>query len=840
MTTDLIYEQETMNYSRGIAKHIKNRPDQPVNSKTQLVSKLRTQILQQKQQESSQSRKQGTTAPRTINPSRTTTTGRVGSGRVETRVNGSEGRPSTVPGSKPQSESRRRSRSSESRTPPPVLRRRLDRPGRAVGTKPSEVPACDTRKIASRVLPQRRPHVSFAPRSTMTTTLDMSSTSGVAKAKSLRSRIEDISMRNESSMISTVNMTGDYSRLGLERALGVLKHNSSTLSRPIESRLGAPILPRTVRDSDDRPDSPDTFNFMSRSIRDGAKSPSSSASRRELIRLELERKQKELVELYSIESPRHLVADKSMDDCQVLSLDSMEITRSSVSCLAQLIRAKEEGLNKQKSEYKDEKKALIDRRRELVEQEMKLKQIEYLKQLEEEERLIREKTESTQKVSESLSEKIRNQSMLIERLVSVSTPSPKAAPVMDELVDGSPDVTTARYMMESLSPRLSETVMMEPLVLMEDSLDIREVSRSVERAADSDATEPDEGRIEPEVPKLNKLEEMVIDEQSPVVAPVIPKLNFRLKNDEEKEEEPVRVTPSFPVIPKLCFGKVDEVDDLPSQPVEEPLSQTPIAREFVIPTLNLAKISSPPASPREPVEDQVANVVVNELIESVVIQRFPVPACPPPKRPLPFRVDAFDLPIPGTVSDVNLPIGEITKTIIEASLAALGITEASAPLSDDELEVIGGMNWIEILQSLVPESMLMCLVDVFVGLLDSLPPAATAERKFKRSGVRNPMASFLPSRHSIARICDSLRELMDEHCKPTKEEEKFVDELCDQFVHTFNADDVLFSKTRDIEDEEFEAQIFDEVSRFIMDAVVTSVGNDFEFSNRDGQAVLSS
>ena len=221
-----------------------------------------------------------------------------------------------------------------------------------------------------------------------------------------------------------------------------------------------------------QPDSPvlktaPPATHRSRSLRDLASgvhdqsilsSPSSSPAdsvrrRKEEARVELDRKQKEILELCALDSPRGVLAGKTRDEAQVLVLQSMEIGRSSVSSLTEVIKAKESELEARKFEYSDRRRGLIEKRKELLEQEMKLKQLEYLKRLEEEEQMLAQKTESTLKLSESINEKIKNKSLLIELLQSGSN---------SVLASSSSSGTITPHVTSSPSPPLLARLLSQP------------------------------------------------------------------------------------------------------------------------------------------------------------------------------------------------------------------------------------------------------------------------------------------------------------------------------------------------------------------------------------------
>jgi len=325
--------------------------------------------------------------------------------------------------------SRRRSLSGGERTPPPILRRRLDRqerPGRplvpAAREKAKPDPVEENRRVATRMLPSRPQTALARTRLGLSSTLNSSTMNVTSRAKSLRSRIDDISMRNETSSFggSILPFLDEHSLLGLEQALGALRRSPSLPAiRPTEARLGSPIFKSR------RPSSASEIglNHLSRSIRElqGSPSPSGEFSpalfqRKEQARQEVERKQRETQKKF-----------KGADEGAVTALESVVIARSSVSTLTELIKAKEADLERRSNQFSEDERLLADKQREALELEFKLKQLAYLKQLEEEEEEMIRKMEAANSEKEALTERIRNQSVLIEQLVGVSaTPSPPA------------------------------------------------------------------------------------------------------------------------------------------------------------------------------------------------------------------------------------------------------------------------------------------------------------------------------------------------------------------------------------------------------------------------------
>lgn len=296
---------------------------------------------------------------------------------------------------------RRRSASAESKTPPPVLRRRLDRPGRplvpAARSKDGSLSPSNVRMITRRLLPSRPGTASRRDPLSNLSNFSLNTTVNGKSSSSLRSRLENLSK----TLFVEDKSANDYAVSGYGRA-----------NRPNEARFGEPLISGggAMSANLEVEEAPPP----GKSVRELCFSPSprEMQGRKEQARAELEQKQEE----FALDSPRGMV-----EEGPVLVLQSLEIARSSVSSLSELIRAKEREIEARKAEYSDKRKSLLEKRREALEQEMKIKQLEYLRQLEEEELDLVKKAESAQKLSESLTEKIINQSREIERLQSVDS-----------------------------------------------------------------------------------------------------------------------------------------------------------------------------------------------------------------------------------------------------------------------------------------------------------------------------------------------------------------------------------------------------------------------------------
>ena len=733
--------------------------------------------------------------------------------------------------------SRRRSLSGGSRTPPPVLRRRMSRPGRPVipqnRIRERSLSPDNVKRITSRVM-GTRPQTAFARSNRLNSTVCVMENSSI-KHRSLRSRIEDVSMRNESSFVSGVNRTIDNtSRIGLERAMDALRHHThsvSILNRPREGRAGIAILSRGPNESDisleDHPSlwrpssAPDPLRYMNRSIREMARSPSSSTSsilsmgdaslgRRERVISEMSQRSREFFEANVVNSPRRVLADKGIDDHQI-RLESMDIVRSSVSSICQAAKPRSAEVAKTETSCYGGLETANERKSELTDFELGKNEVEELRELRGDEEEVHQGTELRETEAQSLSEKIRNQSELIERLVSVHTPSPEATPPRDLSTKG-PQMFAIATPLEDRPATLTEAV--SPVNLFVD----------MSPCEASEAILPDEAlqtQLEFEVVPI---ESETIGTTN-VTPPLIPEpVLFREITDKVLEADFMALGPAEPVVEILA------------PPIEESKDQV------------IEEVNTP--------EDVITEELLDELITSVLKEGFlkserTVTRIPEPvvEWKLPIRVDSFDIAPESMVDSSRQGPGYIDVDVVITTVkrALPGISE-SDELDDDQLHCIRTTDWKSILSaqlSSVPESLILCVSDTLVWLLDSLPPAAAADRAWaaKCPGTRHPMSSFLPQRHTIGTLCKDLADLINEHNQPVSDEQVRIDAICNEFVKKFNLDDVLFQHMSDeeeaAENARIEEEIYGEVSSFILEAVVTSVASDFDiFQGR--RAVMSS
>ena len=634
------------------------------------------------------------------------------------------------------------------------------------------------------------------------------------------------------------------------------------------------------------------LNHLSRSLRDlsmGEKMDVTASfdkemeRRKESVRHELEAKQKELLEVMA--SPRN-----KPDEDQVVVLQSLEIVASSVNSLAELIKKKEVEIQAQKFKYSDQRRTLIERRRELLEQEMKIKQLEYLRSLEEENKSLAKKTESVMSVSVSLEEKIRSQSQIIYDLqksaiepespripvrqaaevYEIATPqtvnvaateSPLIADREIEipedlplLVETSPEIFSesppappdaplrgASLMFDNVSPvsciqfsppedSMMNTLLPSPGIPMPVSDDITVMSPEFEAASER---------------KLVLVDLLAANQQEPWIMPVASPGDLSPHKPEFEVEvvgvaplaEEDRMSAVGDVLVDLSRGSVESVS---LEEVEE--EEKPI--KFVVP---------------ESAMDLLSEALVNALVDSVISEQFielsrlstsstDVPSTPSnlfvPKQPLPVRVDAFDLfhtvAASITVAAVYDPVAVIN--LIRREVAGHLNIKSDDPITDHLVEKIKYMAIERKLRSEfndLPDSMALCIQETFFMLLDSLPPAAYADRTWsaRSRGCRNPLSSFLPKQHSVESVLKQLEDLLVESVAPCSDPTDRVEAISSDFLKKFSLDEVAFQLgalgvTTVVRSEEemvaAEKAIVAEVAGFILEAVVTSVATDFD------------
>ena len=226
---------------------------------------------------------------------------------------------------------------------------------------------------------------------------------------------------------------------------------------------------------------------------------------------------------------------------------------------------------------------------------------------------------------------------------------------------------------------------------------------------------------------------------------------------------------------------------------------------------------------KEDVIDSVTDWLLDDLIASIVsdprvsVVSTHVPSSPATiVHPATPRSDAFDPIRPALIS---VPVFSQVFPVIQSVLSPLCVS-LDDELSDSQLSQIRQIAGTTLPNKLgLSLSMAVCVSDTLIELLDSLPPAQLADREWsaKFSAARNPLSSFLPRRHSLTSLFAQLKKILD--C------EKSIESICQDFVYTFKMDETLFQYGSD---HHFaDDGIIDELQDFIVDALVSSVANDF-------------
>ena len=712
---------------------------------------------------------------------------------------------------------RRRSVSAESKTPPPVLRRRLDRPGRplvpAARMKDASMSPSNVRKITSRLLPSR-PSIA-SRREPLSNVSNYSLNSTFKSSHSLRSRLADLSRTMYGEEKSPPPAQPFRHRKEYPRE-EFTKPTRSAM-RPSEARVGEPLISGPVDMSCSSLESEGGFSLH-------RLTPSPEMHRRrEQVRVDLEQKQRDLLEEFAMDSsPRGM-----MGEGQVLVLESLDIGRSSVSSLTELIKSKEKEIEVRKSDYTDKRKGLLEKRREALEQEMKIKQLEYLRQLEEEERAIARKAESAKLLSESLTEKILNQSREIERLLATKPVeiSHCAEP------DREDDEEDVMYSSGAITPEPKMPEMFciaSPSPPAENNCSLGLLASPVEKVSDDISLMPFEDQSESILPVLPFVDE-----------PILPLVDATSSMQKIVECEGNGILSSL-------AESVDEMDNNDSMisRQEGKVNYDPMISRPVDET-ETGKID--PMMSREEeevicVETLVTDFVLSSLIETSLSEIFqssfsnnagPEPANQGIKR---NRVDAFDnVPVESPSDDSSaVAFPETIVSIFCSALVENLNLNPSAELSVAQLETLRRFDYVSLLFSLDNKCLAHLISDAFVDLLSSLPPAAAADRAWAARhapGSKSPLSQFLPQSHTLDHLLGQLKKLLHEHCQNTQD--NAVDKVCGEFIDKFGLDEVAFQYNtnpgRDSEPsaEAIELEIISEVNDFILEAVVTSVAGDF-------------
>jgi hypothetical protein len=245
------------------------------------------------------------------------------------------------------------------------------------------------------------------------------------------------------------------------------------------------------------------------------------------------------------------------------------------------------------------------------------------------------------------------------------------------------------------------------------------------------------------------------------------------------------------------------------------------------------------ASTTSDIGDEIVDRILSTLMDSVLAESLAQSTHP--ARRIPSRIDSFD--IAGTCAESSGMGGAIDTDLVIKILMNF-ITEHIWLGTDDEISdsVISRLKNLEFentllsIPGLVP-SIAACIADSFIVLLDSLPPAMVADREWqiRFPNSRNPLTSFLPQRHTLGTVMKGLRGLIDGYNMADGSSVEEV--LCQEYVKKMKCDEILFQCNDSGLWTQFgsesmvsraESEIVDEVSMFVLEAVLTSVANDFE------------
>jgi hypothetical protein len=751
-----------------------------------------------------------------------------------------------------------RNKSTRSQSPPPVLRRRLDRPGRPIvkpvnqqdrDSESSESPV-NFRRIHRRLMPPRPNSVSMIQRHNDTSSLN--STFNI-KSQTLRSRLADLSQtmrvtEEKSSSSSPPPVSRRRNPLQTMKLIEDIRRRAQEISRGSsmwvdESNMPSIVIPREAPETPVQ-HSRETFvnlNHMSRSIRElhpsspravspanwmrdhhssllvSSPSPSVSsvglledesailARRKEQARLELEKKQRELVTDPSL---HHHNSDHA-----IISLESLNVVSSSVRSLSELIRAKEAEIEAKKSVY-------ISRKAEA--DSVHQKQIEYLKHLEQEEARIERETMA----------------------ISFQPPLPFAPPEevsVPPLPSPQGMVVVIRQASPSPSPSVSKTPeifnISSPVRLPKDiSCDVSPVNDEIDYE------------------KLLGMDSVV----------------FEHHDTHEVYAEDLMMSPLDDVgSHEFEDLSVDTRDiSMPDQPTTAATTQHLFSGEAEgVFTLSVEEercstkmdTSTTAASDM----DELADLVISSVIESLVAEHFVGLECSGPSTtstpkgfqrnemiisspPVP-RIDSFDVLHNSSNDSSSEPVDyidsqQIVKAIVDAVTNQIWV-RSDELLTDAHLNHIKtAIDYGEIFDQFVPcSSVAACIADAFLVLVDSIPPAMAAEREWqmKFPGSHSPLAGFLPARHSLASLTKGLSELISAYNRSVSSQDTIAQVeslLCHEYLKKSKCDEILFQCNDSDMWTRFdsntcsraEAEILDEVSLFVFEAIVTSVASDFQ------------
>ena len=197
---------------------------------------------------------------------------------------------------------------------------------------------------------------------------------------------------------------------------------------------------------------------------------------------------------------------------------------------------------------------------------------------------------------------------------------------------------------------------------------------------------------------------------------------------------------------------------------------------------SLVEVSSSRPSEEEcaTVVDKVLDEMFVAALAEICVVRIASVSRPASRRPV--RVDAFDPEVAPLATGLD----------IERVLQLVGQGAEFAHL--------------------MPKSVSVCIQDAIAEIWQSLPPAQKADRQWasRCSGMRNPLAEFLPDHHTNDSVATQLKQIISGSLEAR---------FCEEFVTQFKLDD----STRIFH----QNNIIDEVNAFVFDAVIASVARDF-------------
>jgi len=719
-------------------------------------------------------------------------------------------------------------------------------------------------------------------------------------------------------------------------------HERFAPSAPIEEPSLDPLpeasLGERILGASPIPSSPSSASFLIHHSED----EEVIARRKERARLELEEKQRE----YS--------AARSQNEHVVMSLESLNVVGSSVSSLAELIRAKEEEIRLKKSANEARKSELAQKQKDALEKEMRIKQLEYLKQLEEEDMMVDEEMENIDKANSELECKISKQASIIEKLIAphqdpiTSSPSSvggrgfSRSPLSSHASSSSPVTVVPVCVLNRPSPSASPALMTQQSFERKSTPEIFSIA-SPARIDDTDVLVQDlsptgfggasnnltnlspvsyevGGMIsllpspEMEMPMCDEISDLPDDvfETLGVGKFVLEPLLERSSSVHEEEQisladSPYRedngvvesnhdqvLSPQGVVvtsvvdldgvdispmasdnheiisISKLSLsGFADTEDDIsPVQAMPLPASADPggpvgaaaavVAAEFTLSTeedrkgMDICEEETATTVPPSEI-DELTDSILTSLMDSILTEHL-VSRQPREAPRIPTRIDSFDLPLEesGTETrvhtlDPDMVIKHLVNSITEHVWVSL-----SDELTELAMKQLKILNYESILHNIpgIPPPVSACIADAFLVLIDSLPPALAAERDWQirfpsgGSSSKNPMVPFLPSRHSLGSLMKELRGLIVDYnksmdCVGEAATAHVETVLSREYLKKFRADEVLFQCNDSglwmrfeggpnaVTCTRAEAEIVDEVTVFVYEAILMSIANDF-------------